>query len=223
MTVSGLLDRPTHTMASTDRLLGLSAGTARRWIDGYTRKGVQYPPVIRDEPTGNETVVWGEFVECRFLREYRKRVPMVRMRPALALLQQRLDTPYPLATSRPYVADREIVLRAQVEAELDAELYLVVVRNDQLILNAPAQAFYDDIEWSEEDGSALLIAPLGLDNVVRLDPLRGFGEPVVRNTRTSVLAELSAAGHTDEELADLYELPLSSVRDALRFEGRSSA
>lgn len=218
MTVVNLLDRVTHTMVSTDRLLGLSVGTARRWIDGYTRKGVSYPPVIRITPTGDDSVTWGEFVECRMLSGYRIRgVPMHRMRPAIELLRERLDTQYPLATSKPYVAAKELVLRAQVESGLDKKLYLVVVRNDQLVLNDPAHSFYEDIEWSDE--IAQRIAPLGTANVVRIDPQRGFGEPVVRNVRTSVLADLAAAGHSVEELADWYELDESDVRSALSFEG----
>lgn len=222
MAVANLLDRPTHTMASTDRLLGLSAGTARRWIDGHQRKGVRYPPVIRVEPTGDDVVTWGEFVECRMLFSYRdKGVPLSRMRPAIDLLRDRLDTPYPLATTKPYVANRELVLRAQVESGLDQKLYLIVVRNDQLVLNDPAHSFYEDIEWSDEIAQS--VAPLGRSNVVRIDPRRGFGEPVVRNVRTSALAELAGAGHSIRELADWYELDQSDVRAALSFEARHVA
>lgn len=222
MTVVDLLERPTHTMASTDHLLGLSAGTARRWIDGYQRKGVAYPPVVRLRRTGDDTVTWGEFVECRMLSGYRDRgVPMVRMRPAIDLLRERLGTPYPLATSKPYVADRDLVLRAQVESGLDQKLYLVVVRNDQLVLNDPANSFFEEVEWADEVAQA--VAPLGIDNVVRIDPQRGFGEPVVRNVRTSVLAELADAGHSVAELAEWYELAPDDVRAAVTYEAQRVA
>ena len=38
----------------------------RRVIDA----GETYPPVVREEPTGDEAVTWGEFVETRLLSEY---------------------------------------------------------------------------------------------------------------------------------------------------------
>jgi hypothetical protein len=67
--VSGVsvLDRRVYVMPDVDLYLGLPSGTARRWIDGYSRGGRSYPPVIREEPTGDETVAWGEFVETRLL------------------------------------------------------------------------------------------------------------------------------------------------------------
>jgi len=66
-----LLDRRVDGMGQVDRLLGLCAGTARRWIDGYTRAGVSYDPVVRQQPTGVDVVTWGEFIEVRLLSEYR--------------------------------------------------------------------------------------------------------------------------------------------------------
>ncbi len=72
MTVS-LLGRRIYSLSDVDRLLVLPPGTARRWIDGYDRGGVHYPPVIRAERTRDEEVTWGEFVETRLLGVSRSR------------------------------------------------------------------------------------------------------------------------------------------------------
>ncbi len=224
--VIDMLDRPLYTFSSTDRLLKLTAGTARRWIDGYQRSESAYPPVIRESTTGDETVTWGEFVECRYLVEYReKKVPMVRMRPAVQLLKERFDTQYPLATHKPFVHGQELVLRAQVESEIDPSFYLVVVRNDQLVLSTAAKAFESEIEWTGSAGAEFASAmwPAGRSSAVRIDPQRGFGEPVVRNTRTEILARFFTGGSPLAELAKMYELELSEVRDALTYEGRRVA
>src|SRR5215472_15141943 len=102
-----LLDRPLYGMSQVDRLLALPSGTAKRWIDGYQRRGRLYDPVIRLESTGDEIVTWGEFVETRFLAEYRtKGVPLLRMRPAILELRKEFG-PYPLAQARPLVDGRE--------------------------------------------------------------------------------------------------------------------
>lgn len=51
-----------------------------------------------------------------------------------------------------------------------------------------------------------------------IDPLRQFGEPVVRSVRTDVLAEHFRAGDPVEMLADIFELPRTDVEQALRYE-----
>ena len=42
-----LLARPVYGMAQTDWILRLRPGTARRWIEGYERRGMFYPPIVR--------------------------------------------------------------------------------------------------------------------------------------------------------------------------------
>ena len=48
---SSLLDRAIYSYADVDRLVGLHAGTARRWLEGYQRLGRFYDPVLRPEPS----------------------------------------------------------------------------------------------------------------------------------------------------------------------------
>ncbi len=63
-----------------------------------------------------------------------------------------------------------------------------------------------------------LIRPiLDVDDVV-IDPLRGFGEPVVRNVPTEVIAEQVRAGDPPEMVADLFELSPMQVNAAIRYE-----
>ena len=193
-----LLDRPVYGMAQVDRLLALPGGTARRWIDGYERGGKQYPPVVRLDPTGDEIVTWGEFVETRLLSEYRSQgVPMVRMRPAVDRLRETYGR-YPLAHSRPFVSDRELVLSIQEDVGLDKELRLVLVRNGQLVLTDPAQNFFESAQFNQVSAVVERLRPVKDVPHVFLDPLRQFGEPVVRSVRTEIIAEQMRAGETVE-------------------------
>ena len=78
---ASLLDRAIYSYADVDRLVGVHVGTARRWLEGYSRKDHFYAPVLRAEPTGSDVVTWGEMVEARLLAEFRDRnVPLYRMR-----------------------------------------------------------------------------------------------------------------------------------------------
>jgi uncharacterized protein (DUF433 family) len=219
--IANVLSRPIYGIAQVDGLLGLTPGTARRWIEGYERTGRTYPPVVRPEATGEEIVTWGEFVETRLLSEYRGAgVPMVRMRPAVERLRERFNTHYPLAHARPFldVAGRELVLRVQEEVNLDRQLQLVVVRNEQLLLSPPAEQFVRSVEFGTEDGIAQRIHPFPEVREVVMDPLRQFGQPVVRSVPTEVIAEQVRAGDRLQMISELYDLSIDEVEAAVRYE-----
>lgn len=218
-TAIDLLSRPVYGMAQVDWILRLTPGTARRWIDGYDRGGKHYDPIVRVDTTGDEIVTWGEFTETRLLSEFRDGVPMVHMRPAVKRLRELFGRPYPLAHALPWLETegRELVLRVQEEVGLDAHFQLIVLRNDQLMLTLPTDRFVRSMEW-DDSGVARRMHPLPeLDRVV-LDPLRQFGEPVVRSVPTAVIAEQVRAGDRIAMIADLYELSEDDVEQAIRYE-----
>lgn len=213
-----LLDRAIYSYRDVDRLVGLHAGTARRWLDGYERGGRFYQPVLRPEPTGGDEVTWGEMVEARLLAEYRSRdVPVQRLRPAIVALREEFGR-YPLAHARPLldVEGRELVRLVQEKVGLARSLQLVVVRNGQLVLVGAAERFRNAVEY--RDGIAGLLRPDPRTPAVVMDPQRSFGQPAVRGVRTDALAEDYRAGTGREELAELYDLSLAQVDEAIRFE-----
>ena len=222
--VIDLLSRPTYGLAQIDLLLGLQAGTARRWIDGYRRGGKAYDPVVRDHSTGEETATWGEFIETRLLAEYRDAgVPMIRMRPAVEALREELKVPYPLASARMWLhpEGRDLVRVVEEDVGLDSHLALVVVATGQTLAWSPqADRFRAAIEWTAESDEAepKRLRPIaGIRDVV-VDPLLGFGEPVVRGVRTEIIRELVQAGESQDAIAEVYELPRESVEAAVRYE-----
>lgn len=219
--VESLLARPIFGVAQVDRLLGLSGGTAKRWIDGYRRGGKTYPPVVRLKPTNDEIVTWGEFVETRLLSEYRDAgVPLVRMRPAVDALRELFHPLYPLAHARPFldVGGRELVRRVQDDVALDRRLLIVVVRNDQIVLSDEAHDFVRSAEFG--GGIVERVQPVAEIPEVVIDPLRQFGEPVVRDrgVRTDVIGEHMRAGEALKGIAELYELTVPQVEAAVRYE-----
>lgn len=223
--VIDLLSRPAYGLAQVDRILGLYNGTARRWIDGYQRSGKRYPPVVRETPTGNEIVTWGEFVETRLLAQYRDAgVPLVNMRPVVDALRDELQTSYPLASARTWLAPhgRELVGKIQDAVGLERPLALVVLRTGQAVLDwtPAADAFRRSVEWTSGDDAAQprLVRPVADIAEVVIDPLRGFGEPVVRSVPTEIIAELVRAGDSVDMIAELYELSRASVDAAVRYE-----
>jgi uncharacterized protein (DUF433 family) len=223
-----MLDRPVYGYGDVDRLLGLSSGTARRWIDGYKRRK-EYPPIVREAPTGVESVTWGEFVETSLLAGYREAgLRIVRLRSIVQGLRRELGVPYPLAHLRPLVDGPTLTLvnRLEDREELDPDLRMVVrVQDGQLLLAAPVRQFkvnaiYAEISTKTDHADSVVVGfnPLGPERAVRIDPRRKFGQPVVRAVPTAVLYEQYSAGDSVELIADAYDLTRNQVLDAIEFE-----
>lgn len=216
-----LLDHRVYSLADVDRLLALPSGTARRWIDGYDRGGVHYPPVVRVERTRDEAVTWGEFVEARLLAEFRGRgASMHRLRPAVVRLRDEFGQ-YPLAHAQPFVdvEGRELVRRVQDDVGITGPEMLVVARSGQVLLSASVRDFVGDLKY--EDGparEAIAVVPSGYGGAVTLDPEHQYGRPVVRAVPTEVIAEQFRAGESTETIADLFDLTPTQVEQALRYE-----
>jgi uncharacterized protein (DUF433 family) len=226
--VINLQDRPVYGFGQVDHILGLKAGTSERWIDGYQRAGRTYPPVIRPEQTRDETVTWGEFIEARLLAEYRDAgVPLIRMRPAVEKLREELNTRYPLASAKTWLAveGRELVRKVQDDVRLDRRLCLVVVRNDQQMLDwsPEAQEFADSLhwDWAPTAKKQRHVTSLNPDPAIRevvVNPLQRFGEPSTHGVPTEIIRELYVAGDPIEMIAELYDLSPHLVQAAVRYE-----
>ena len=206
----------------------LSSQKLKRWLEGDRRLGVDYPPVIRREPTGSDAVTWAEFVEAGWLKEYRsKQVPLQRLRPLIDRMREEFDVEYPLAHFQPYVdlAKREVVLTLQEELGLDRKLYLVVRRGGTMQgvidFTEPVEAFLHRVAF-DANAVAERYHPLGKESPVVIDPARGFGIPTVRGIRTEILLEQFQAGEPIDRIADDFDLNRLDVEEALRWELRAA-
>lgn len=120
----------------------------------------------------------------------------------------------------------------QDDVHLDRKLRLVVIRNDQLVLADPVERFIEASDFETEEAIATqrplvdqelqgIVARLRPNNEipqVLVDPLRQFGEPVIRSVPTEIIAEQVRAGEPYETIAELYELEREDVEAAVRFE-----
>jgi uncharacterized protein (DUF433 family) len=214
-----LLGRALYSYADVDRLVGLSAGTAHRWLEGYEQRGHRYLPVLRPRATGSATVTWGELVEAWLLAEFRRAVPVRRLRPAVVRLRDEFGS-CPLVQAHPVlqVEGRELVRIVQDRDGGDRPM-AIVVRNGQHVLAESADRSGSAVEHL--DGVAVRLRPDPRTPAVVIDPQRALGQPAIRNVRTASLAEDARAGTDRKKLADLYSLTVDEVDQALRFESKS--
>lgn len=223
--IAQVLDREMYSEAEAARLLRLPQSTLHWWLEGGTRRGKTYPPVIRLEPTGGRSVTWAEFIEAGLLRQYRRvhQVPLQELRTVIDILRSKMDVAYPLAHYRPYVGEgRRLLLDAQNEATLDADFCLVAVASNQPILTPPSEAFVSRVEWT--DGIAAGWRPHSdPDSPVTMDPDVRFGLPSIRGIKTEVIWEHLEADESIDEVAEEFGLPPSDVRWAYAYETSARA
>lgn len=218
------LDRPLYSYAEAARLLDLPTATLRWWLEGGRRGEVVYPPVIRPNPTGADSVTWGEFVEAGLLRGYRKkRVPLQKMRPFIQRMRERMEMPYPLAHYRPLIDRRDLVYDLQREVHLPPEMYLVRFEGGQTQLAPAILDFLERVEFEGGVGPALRYWPEGKDSPIAIDPKVAFGVPQIRGIRTELVAESVEAGESEDEASASWGLSPTDVRAAIAWEQRKAA
>lgn len=218
-----VLDRQLYDEALAARVLRMSRSTLHWWLEGGERRGKWYDPVLRPEPTGSREVTWGELVEARYLREYRRKhqVQLWRLRTFIGYLRDELGVPYPLAHARPWIGpDRRLFVVAQDQASLPPELWVCVEpTSGVMLLTHTAEQFLERVEFGGEDGSAVRLWPQGKDSPVVIDPDVRFGEPSVRGIPTESLAEQVRGGDAIEAVAEDFGLDLDDLIAALGYEG----
>jgi uncharacterized protein (DUF433 family) len=219
-----ILDRELYDEALAAEVLGVPRPTLHYWLEGGKRGSRTYAPILRPAATGSYAVTWGEFVEARYLREYRRTLgtSMQRLRAFIEFLRRELGVPYPLAHARPWVGPgRHLFISAQEQAGLPPELWACVEpQTGVMLLLPPAESFLERVEFDdEENGVVIRLRPSGPSSQVVIDPEVRFGSPTVRGIPTETIAEQVAAGDSVESVVRDFDLDLATVIDALRFEG----
>ena len=218
-----VLGRDLYTVQQAARLLRVPPSTLDWWLEGGKRHNKLHEPVLREAATGSKVLTWGEFVEARWLRTYRRDlgVSLRHLRQFITLLRDQFGVPYPLAHFQPFVGENaQLVIQAQELSGLEPELWLYVPATGAMPLPSPTTASYLTVVKfaNEESRHAERIHPLGLERPVVFDPDYSFGEPTVEGIRTEVLVELVEAGEPITSVADDFGLTLEQVKAALAYE-----
>lgn len=223
MIAAELLDRRVYPYAEIDRILGLGRSTAQRWIDGYTRGGKRYEPIVRAAATGDAWATWGEFVEVRILAEYRKDdVPTQHLRGAVQGLRSLFEMAYPLASLKPYLEaeGRELALDLARLLGNDDE-GRVIARTGQMLLEKRGRSVIDTASLAAGATGPIVVEVPPDSNYASIvvNPDRRGGEPTVigRRVTAAAIAGLVGAGESLPDIAAEYEISLVQARSAVDF------
>ena len=216
-------DRKLYDFPDVDHILGLTHGTAQRWVNGYERRGVHYPPVVRERAISPESLVtWGEFVEVFYLARFRDDgIPLRRLRRILMSVRERTGVHYLFGHDKTGLKSnariREIILEVQQKEGFPTFL---VKRTGQGMLHLwdEAEERLSKIEFRQ--GVAVGLQPrLELPNIF----VRGeefFGKPKIKGTGISpiALAAPVISGTPKKHVAESYGVRVSVVNEAGKFE-----
>jgi uncharacterized protein (DUF433 family)/transposase len=222
-----VLSRPVMSAREAARQLNIPSSTVVQWLEGYRRHGTWYAPVLREEPTGEQTMTWGEVVEARYLRAYRQEnVSLQQLRPFIREMRQVFGIPYPLAHFKPFVDEgRRLLVELQERVSLpDAFRVVYEAKTGQLVLTPAADDFLRRVEFSDHGlREAVQMRPAGPESPVVMNPSLSSAATTVRGVRTEVLAELHDAGEPISGIAEDFDLPEEVVKAAIAWEWAKTA
>ena len=214
-----MLERPVYSLSYAASLLGLHQERVRAWLDGYERGNRRYLPMIRESSTGESDVTWGEFVELGYLREHRRKsVSLQYLRPVIASLREEFQTLHPLATAKPYIGGRELVIKLQERHGLPYQIAIIGRNDEALIPTKDTERFLQKVVFDPPDiGDAVRFHPAGDTSPVVIDPLRRFGDPTLDGVGVERLWELHDAGESVAEIAEAYDMAEDRIRIAISY------
>ncbi|HEX8305726.1 MAG TPA: hypothetical protein VF612_12670 [Jatrophihabitans sp.] len=241
----GALDRfraPLYTIAEAARYLGVPESTFGGWATGYRSRSAGLAlgrsaglalgrsagsalgrplltTVARRDSRRDAVVPFIGLAEGLVLTAMRRGgVPLQRVRPALARLEDRLGVRHPLASRWLHTDGVEVLFDyAEVEDAAAGEAPdVVVVRSDQRVLDMTVES-WRRIEFAEDGYARLLRLPAYRTAEVVVDPARGFGQPVfVRGgARVEDALSMVRAGVELETVAAEYRVPAEHLLDAV--------
>ena len=212
-----MIGKGAYQLCEAARYTGVPASTLRAWFMPGTGHAA-LPPIFQAEyrtPGEPLELIFLNLMEAFVGRFFRQNgVSSAQLRAAHQALADHLGAPHPFAHCDLCTGHGRILKNCFVFGRA-AEVVDVVSR----------QTWFPQMKrWLahlDYDASSCLVARWRIADGVEIDPRIAFGQPVVNGAgvTTCVLAnQVAANGGNAALVADLFDLPESSVMDAARFE-----
>jgi uncharacterized protein (DUF433 family) len=216
---SSVYEVPLYTLSEAAQIVDASASTVHRWARGYTYRTpggikVEAEPLITTTGVGRGPVVpFVGLAETYVLNAFRRaRVPMQRIRPALARLADELGIAAALASERLKTDGTEILYEYGEEDPGSGVSDLVVVRNGQRVFTEVVDRYLRTITYDNGWVRRIRLPQFPVD--VQVDPAINWGQPSMASVGVRVEDVLSRirAGEDYQAVARDFNLPRLDVK-----------
>ena len=220
-----------YTFQEASKLTSASPQELRRWLKGHAYKARDSGKRVNSVPlwqaelseSGLEGVSFHDLLEVRFVQAFRKHgVSLQTIRLASQQAREMFNHPYPFTCKRFETDGRTIFAAALEEA---GEMQLLDLPKRQFAFTKIIEpSLYRGIEFGRDELASRWY-PVTRSKAIVLDPTIAFGKPIVTHgsIRTSTLYDAFKAEENKQYVARLYEVPVSAVDAAIRFEERLAA
>jgi len=231
-------DTGLYTVSQAASILAVPTSTFASWARGYRRRFKNRPDVvgtaiITSLPTATKrqpSIPFVGLAEGLVLAALRQsELPMQRIRPALAALENEIGLDHALASEQLYTDGAEVLYdfgeshRETPEGQVIRDL--VVVRNGQRVYAEVVDAYLKRIEYGEDGYASLIRVPAYPNANVVADPKRSFGAPLFSRGGAKVDDVLHRfwAGESLAMLSEEFGVPEAEIEDVLRATSRRAA
>lgn len=205
-----------YSVPQAARIIGAPVRRIRRWVGAEP----EFEAVINRSRPDSELLNFLELMELHFVHMFRSEgVSLQTIRTAADSAAKKFGTDHPFAVRRFDTDGRTIFATLQKHAS-DQEIVEDLARG-QLVMQKIAKPFFRKLEYRESRGDSILrFWPMAKTGRVVLDPSRHFGQPIDNQTGvpTSALAEAMKVNANERKIADWFDVPVASVRAAVKFE-----
>jgi uncharacterized protein (DUF433 family) len=214
-----LLETGIYSLSDAARLLGLPTSTVRVWVNG---RGDRQSPLIDNElgRSGHTYLIsFTNLMELRFVQKFVEAgVKLRRIRAVMAQAKDLLNRPHPFATNVVFTTDGKNIL-ARILSDDGREDVLDLKSQNYEMLEVILRSLKPDVIF-DAAGEATAWFPRRdtAPNIV-VHPRFSFGRPILLESHIPAEAiEQSVKVEGVDATADLYEVPVEHVQEAVRFQ-----
>jgi len=215
-----LLETGIYTIPEAAELVRADARSVRKWVVG---SGKTQMPLI-DNELGKEgekiAISFTNLMELRFISRFVEAgVSLKHVRAILEDARKEINHPHPFATNVIFRTDGKKIMMEIVRKNKIRELVDLKSKNYEMI-ELVLGSLKEDVSFNPK-GEAISWRPRPkIAPSVILNPHHSFGRPILKLSRipTETLDRAVKVEGSTQTVADLYEVPLNQVREAVRFE-----
>lgn len=229
-----LLGKGIYTVAEAARLARVPAARLSRWVGGYERLGVSYPPLWIPELDVSEdgvvsVVSFADLMESMVISAfYSHGVQIQTVRKAIENAKEEFGIERPFSSERFQTDGKRIFIDLKDIQPNDNSLMDMV--STQRAFREIVQPTFKNIDF--QNHTAVRWWPLGKGKSIVVDPKRALGKPMTAITGVpaetlvdalNVQGENRLSNSAVASVSRLFDVPKNEVRDAAEFAVKYAA